>query len=403
MTIATTPLRAFAFSTIIFVLPAGTASAQDATTAAERLRALVFKQGMEMSWENATGDPSRIVLEGVALKPLGLAATSPIGDVVLSDVSERDGIFRVGSMTTSAFSLQLPGTRLEVGPATFNGLSLPPPDSGDPMASFMIYDDAVLESLSVDKGGRNAFTMRNGFSRMTSTEGGAPMEFSGGVQEFSTDLSLVDDPQLKAYLQALGYRRLDGGIEARGSWQPADGRLSLTQYDIAIDDVGTLSMTLDLGGMTPELLEKANQLSIQINTMDDEAGHIGQQMALLGMFSSATLRGASLRFSDDSLTSRAINMVATAQGADPADVANMARGAVPLALMQMQLGELAGMVAPAINTFLDNPDNIQIVARPSRPVTFAEIGSAAIATPHDQAATARALVDLLGVSVSANQ
>lgn len=395
-------IRTLAVSAILLALPANAAFAQDVTAVADRLKALVEKQGMSISWSNITGDASTMTLEGVTVKQPGETDALPIGNLTLSDVTEKDGGFRVGTLTTAPFSMADQGFALDVSPFVFGGLSLPAEASTDPMAGLMMYESAALDSLSVKMAGKTVFSLQNATGNMSPADGSGPLTFSGGVEKFTADLTAVEDANVKGYIQALGYSQLDGNVRMEGSWRPSDGHWDMPQYDITVNDVGSLGMTLDLGGLTPEFLKKVNELSTQAAT-DGGTGNSQKEMELLGMLSSAMFNGASLRFSDDSLTSRIINLVASLQGAQPADVVNMAKGAVPFALMQAQMADLAGEITPAINAYLDNPNSIEIVARPSKPVSFAEIGAASMATPSDSIATTKALWSLLGIQLKANQ
>src|SRR5690606_1445027 len=104
--------------------------------------------------------------------------------------------------------------------------------------------------MNVSVGGKRAFEMQGLGFEMAAPEGGKPMEFNGAAEKFSVDLTLVDDPQYKGIIQALGYETLDGYFEMAGSWQPEDGRWSLSQYDVSFENVGMIGTTLDFGGFT---------------------------------------------------------------------------------------------------------------------------------------------------------
>ncbi len=403
MTHSHATLRKLAFAAILLAVPVGDALAQDITAVSGRLLELAAHQGLDLAWSNATGDASQIVLEGVILKPAGEADGMPIGNVTLSGVTEKDGGFLVDVASTAPFALSEQGVSITASPIVLKGLSLPAENDADPMASFMMYRNASMDSLSVEMSGKTAFALQNMTASMAPAEGGRPMAFSGGVARFTTDLSLIEDPKVKGYIDALGYGRLEGDIKVDGSWQPSDGRWQMSRYDIAIDDVGTLGMTVDLGGLTPEFLKAANETSATMAAAPEGTDKSAQEARLMGMLKDATFHGASLRFKDDSLTGRAINLVAMLQGARPEDVVNMAKAALPFAMMQVQMVELASAITPAVNAFLDKPGSIEIVAKPDRPVTFEQIGAVSVATPNDSAATANALWSLLGVKVVANQ
>ncbi|MEP9389220.1 hypothetical protein [Mesorhizobium sp. KR9-304] len=394
-------LRKLAFSTILLAIPLDLALAQDASAVADRLKALSAKQGIDIGWSKVTGDASNMVIEGFSARAAGESDAFEIGNVTLSDVTEQNGGYLVGRLTTAPFSMAEDGMEIDISPFVVEGLSIPA-DSTDPMSSITMYRNASLDNLSVKIAGKTAFALDGMAFQAAPPEGGQPMTFSGAIEKFSTDLTVISDPQVRSYFDALGYSQLDGFINLAGSWQPADGRWLVSRYDIAINDVGTLGMTVDVSGFTPGVLQKLNETSARMAETPDGTD-TADQKELLRQLENATFNGASLRFTDDSLTNRAVGMVAAQQRAKPADVITMAKAALPLAMMQFQMGELAGAISPAINAFLDDPRNVEIVLAPPSPVTFGRISEVSTATPGDSAATTNALWTLLGVKVDANQ
>jgi hypothetical protein len=393
--------RKLAVSALIMTLPLGSAFAQDVTAVAERLKVLSAHQGMELSWSNITGDPSSMVLEGVTVKPTGGAEPMAIGNVTLTDISEQNGGYRIETASTAPFSMDEDGVVIEASPLVFEGVTLPAENAGDPMSSLTFYESASLASLVVKNAGKTAFSLQNAIGRISPYAAGQQMDFTGSVEKFTTDLSLIQDPRVQGYVAALGYGVLEGDIRMQGSWTPTDGRWSMPQYDIRVNDVGTLGMTLDLGGLTPEFMDAANELSAQAAASDGE--NPAHDAKMMEMLKSLTFHGGTLRFNDDSLTGRTLDLIASFQGQKPEDVVNMAKMTIPLALAQMQMAQLAGAIVPAVSAYLDDPKSLEIVASPPAPVTFSEIHDASMATPSDSAATANALWSLLGVTVTANK
>lgn len=117
---------------------------------------------------------------------------------------------------------------------------------------------------------------------------------------------------------------------------------------------------------------------------------------MLGLLQQLTFNGASVRFTDDSLTNKILEYVAKQQGMSPKDVANQAKAIVPFGMAQLNNPELTAQVTAAVSTYLDNPKSIEIAARPSSPVPFALIMAGAMSNPAD-------LTKTLGVSVRANE
>ena len=397
-------VRTLAFSSVLFMLPFDPAFGQDASQVAERLKVLSKQQGMDLSWNSVSGDSSEMILEGVTIKPVDEKDALPIGRIVLNGVSEGSSGYLIETLTTSPFSKSGDGVAVDVSALVMSGLRLPAPDATDPMASIVVaYDRMELASMSVDVGGKRAFALEGLGFEMTAPESGRPMEFSGAAEKFSFDLTLIDDPQYKGIVQALGYDTVNGYLEMAGSWQPEDGRWSLSQYDVSFENVGTFGTTLDFGGFTPDVVKSIRDLSAKMAEAGDGADSTASQMAMLGLLQQVTFNSVSLRFDDASLTNKAIGLVAQMQGQKPADIVNMAKASVPFAMMTLNSPDLTAEVSSAVNTYLDDPKSIEIAAEPDAPVPFAMIMATAMSNPNDVSVTANALWKMLGLKVRANQ
>jgi hypothetical protein len=193
----------------------------------------------------------------------------------------------------------------------------------------------------------------------------------------------------------MGYQQLAGFLEMAGSWNQTDGHLALSQFDINVEDAGTFGISLDLGGYTPELMASLRKLQAQMAANPD-GDNSAAGIAMLGLLQQMTFQSARIEFTDDSLTSRALDLVASQQGAKPADVANQAKALVPFAMMQLNNPELTQMVTQAVSSFLDNPQNLAIIAQPPAPIPFALIAAGAMGAP-------QTLPQQLGVKVVANE
>ncbi len=357
-----------------------------------------------MSWSSVSGDASEMVLEGVKIKPSGEADLLPVGKVTLTGVSEDAGGYSIGTLTTSPFSKSGDGVDVAVSALVITGVHIPAVGAPGALATQMgSYKHAELASISVLVAGRPAFQMQGLGFDMTAPEDGKPMEFSGAADTFSVNLGLAQDPQTKAIMDALGYDTLNGHFELAGSWQPADGRWSLSQYDISIDNAGTIGTAIDFGGFTPDVVTLIRDLSGKMAKTSEEGNSAANQMAMLGLMQQITFNRVSLRFDDASLTNKVIGLVAQMQGQKPADVVNLAKATLPFALMTLNSPDLTAEVSSAVNTYLDNPKSLEIVAEPSEPVPFAMIMATAMSNPNDVPTTANALWKMLGLKVKANE
>src|SRR5690606_25282518 len=151
----------------------------DVTAVADRLKALVEKPGISVSWSDITGDASNMTLEGVTVKQPGELDALLIGNLTLSGVTETGGRVRVDPVSTAPFSMEDQGFAVDISPVVFGGLLLPAEDSTDPMAGLMMYERAALDSLSVKMAGKTVFSLQNATGNMSPADGSGPMTFSG--------------------------------------------------------------------------------------------------------------------------------------------------------------------------------------------------------------------------------
>ena len=396
MTIHRRTFRKLAFSTFLLAIPLNPALAQDATAVADRLKAAAAVQGVDLSWTGVTGDASSMVLQGLTVKPSGETEGLALGDVTLSGVSEDAGAYHIETLTTSPFSKTEEGMTFEMSPFVINGLTIPAEGETDPIAAIAMYESAELASMTVKQGDKTAFAMEGLGFELTAPEDGKPLEFSGAAENFTADLTLIEDAQSKAALEAMGYQTINGSFEMAGSWQPTDGRLALSQYDISVEDAGTFGITFDFGGYTLDFIKSMQELSKKAASQPEGGDNSATGMAMLGLMQQLTINGASVRFDDDSLTGKVLDYYAKQQGVSAADIANQAKAIVPFLTGQLGNPELAAQITAAVNAYLDDPQSIEIAGAPPAPVPVALIMAGAMSNPLE-------LTKTLGVTVTANQ
>jgi len=395
MTIQRSTLKKLAFSTFLLTLPLNAAFAQDAAVA-DRLKAALAAQGVDISWTGVSGDNSSMVLQGVSVKPAAEKEALPIGDVKLEGVTEANGGFDVATITTSAFEHSKDGVTLNLTPFVIHDANIPAEGATGPLGSMMIYKSAELENLTVKVADKTAFSMDGLAVQITPPADGKAMEFSATTEKFNADLTLVDDAKSKEAIEALGYQNISGNVEIGGTWQPSDGKMDLSKYDISVENAGTLGMTFGLGGYTGDVVKSMQEMQKKMAAQPEGADNSAQGMALLGLLQQLSFNSASVRFDDDSLTGKVLDYVGKQQGMSGKDVANQAKAIVPFGMAQLNNPELTAEVSTAVNTFLDDPKSLEISAEPAAAVPFALIMAGAMSNPLD-------LPKTLGVKVKANQ
>ncbi|ESY14869.1 MULTISPECIES: hypothetical protein [unclassified Mesorhizobium] len=395
MTIQRSTLKKLAFSTFLLTLPLNAAFAQD-TAVADRLKAALAVQGVDITWTGVTGDNSSMVLQGVSVKPAAEKESLPIGDVKLEGVTEANGGFDVATITTSAFEHSKDGVTLNLTPFVIHDANIPAEGATGPLGSMMIYKSAELENLTVKVADKTAFSVDGLAVQITPPADGKAMEFSATTEKFNADLTLVDDAKSKEAIEALGYQNISGNIEIGGTWQPSDGKMDLSKYDISVENAGTLGMTFGLGGYTVDFVKSLQEMQKKMAAQPEGADNSAQGMALLGLLQQLSFNSASIRFDDDSLTGKVLEYVGKQQGMSGKDIANQAKAIVPFGMAQLNNPELTAEVTAAVSKYLDDPKSLEISAEPPAAVPFALIMAGAMSNPAD-------LTKTLGVHVKANE
>ncbi|AZO47509.1 MAG: hypothetical protein EOS58_23985 [Mesorhizobium sp.] len=395
MTFQRSTLKKLAFSTFLLTLPLNAAFAQD-TAVADRLKAALAAQGVDISWTGVSGDESNMVLQGVAVKPAGEKEPLTIGDVKLEGVSEADGGYDIETVSTAALEHSKDGVTLSLSPFVIHDMTVPAEGATGPLGSLMMYKSAELSNMTVKVADKTAFSMDGLAIEVSPPEDGKAMEFSGTTEKFNADLTLVEDPKSKEAIEALGYQNISGNIDIAGTWQPADGKMELSKYDIAVDNAGKLGMTFGLGGYTLDFIKSLQEMQKKMAAQPEGADNSAQGMAMLGLLQQLSFNSASIRFDDDSLTNKVLDYVGKQQGMSGKDIANQAKAIVPFGMAQLNNPELTAEVTAAVGKYLDDPKSLEISAEPPAAVPFALIMAGAMSNPLD-------LPKTLGVKVKANE
>ncbi|MCB1417740.1 MAG: hypothetical protein KDJ74_01545 [Notoacmeibacter sp.] len=369
------------------------ALAADAQALADSITRQLAKSAVTFTVESAEEDGDDVVLKGVTIKP-GDNNPAEIAEIRLKDVEESDDRFRVGEIEAPEMTVAKEGKTLDFAGASFTGLIVPKENNTDPLLSgSMMLEGAEIGELSVTDGDKTVFAMEGASYSATPYEPGAVMDTSLEINGLQADFSTVEDPKVRGTMAALGYEQLAGDVSLKGSWNPADGRMQITEYKLDVDDAAAINLTLDIGGMTSQFIQQANELVAK-----QRAGEIKEEamgFAMLGLMQQLSLNGAQLRLDDASLTGKLLDFAAAQQGAKREDVVNMAKGMMPMFLMRLQNPDFATKTANAAGAYLDDPQSLTVTVAPANPVPFAQIMGAAMSAPNT-------IPDVLGVAVTAN-
>jgi hypothetical protein len=362
------------------------AAAQDTDAVVDRLQELMAELGTNVAWEATEADGDDIILTGVTVSEGG--ETLALGDIRLSGISEIVDGYRIEEMSMENYVFGDDDGSFEIDGVLLSGVILPDEGTGEAYGGMFFYERAEVAEMRATVAGEEVFLLTNLNATTTPAGNGEPMRFSGGAEHFEADLSGVEDDVTGDVIQRMGYEQITGRLDMDGSWEPSDGRIAFTQFDLTIDQGGTLGFTFDISGYTPDFVRALGELS-------PDANDSASAMAMMGLMQQLSLHGAEISFRDDSLTERVLAIFAEDQGMRPQDVVNQAKAFLPFMLAQMNAPQLGTMVADAVSEFLDNPQSIRITASPEQPVPFALLMAGAMGSP-------QALADQIGLEVVAN-
>jgi hypothetical protein len=362
------------------------AAAQDTDAVVDRLQELMAELGTNVAWEATEADGDDIILTGVTVSEGG--ETLALGDIRLSGISEIVDGYRIEEMSMENYVFGDDDGSFEIDGVLLSGVILPDEGTGEAYGGMFFYERAEVAEMRATVAGEEVFLLTNLNATVTPAGNGEPMRFSGGAEHFEADLSGVEDDVSGDVIQRMGYEQITGRLDMDGSWEPSDGRIAFTQFDLTIDQGGTLGFTFDISGYTPDFVRALGELS-------PDANDSASAMAMMGLMQQLSLYGAEISFRDDSLTERVLAIFAEDQGMRPQDVVNQAKAFLPFMLAQMNAPQLGTMVADAVSEFLDNPQSIRITASPEQPVPFALLMAGAMGSP-------QAMADQIGLEVVAN-
>lgn len=325
-----------------------------------------------------------------------------ISDLVLGNEGGDDGQVTIAKTTLSEGDVLANG-RLKLGGLMLENLQLTADDGGMTMATMNVTDlllpapEEVKDGIpSVDPSYK---TFKASTIEVSDTDGkiAAIAEITSSIDsmdgdqptsgQFAVTGAVIDVKEIQAdeakTLQALGYETLSLSVSGSGKWDPDAATVVIPELKVDAQDAATLSLSLSLGGITREVVDKLNE-----NTDNPE-----ESLALMQNISVSNVR---IRLDDASLTERVLEQEAKKAGIEKPQYIAAMTGSLPLMLGMLQNKELEGQVSAAVTQYLNDPQSLQITASPEAPVPFAQIMGAAMMAP-------QMIPGLLGVAISANQ
>jgi hypothetical protein len=388
--ISRTFIRALTGSAMALALSAAAHAEIDAKKVTDAVIAQMAGNGIALTAGSSEAQGANVMMKDVSVSMAG-GAPAKLGDVTLENVTEDGAGYIAGKISAPAFDKTEGDNTIKFGGASFTNVHIGAPDETDPIKKMFFYEGATMGPLTVGYKGKEAVRVEGANFVISPYKAGETIQMTGEVTGFHADFSASSDPKAIETMTALGYLQMEGKIGLTGSWNPADGRMAITEtFDIK--DLGKLGVLMDISGYTPKFVSDLQAMNKTLEGKDDGA----KGLAFMGLMQQLTFNTLSIRFDDSSFTGKIFDYAAKQQNKPREDLVNQVKGMVPVLAMQLQDAELAQKAAGAVSAYLDAPKNIEVKAAPPAPVSFAILAATGSMNP-------MALVKQLNLSVTANQ
>lgn len=395
MTVTRT-LAPAALAALIATAAAQPAQAQANEAMLARLKGYMAEQGSAIEWRQAdsyAGTDGKQVTALLDVRVSNGAEQIYLPTIDLADVTQEGGGWRIGKLTVPSFTQKIEDSEIAIYDTSFHELILPPQGQGS--SATRPYGSFTMRDFTFRVHQQDILKISDFHIDVDTPEAGKPVEFSGAVEAFHLKLDSLKDADTQAIVDTLGYRQLDGYVELGGTWDAAANRFAMDSYNLSIDKMGTLGLSFDVSGVSMALLSAAAQLQARVAANPDGDNTMAGLQAV-SLLAPVTLHSARIGFDDDSLTQRAVGMLATQSGQDVDAVVAGAVRAVGDWAARFSDPALTEQARTAVETYLADPQSISITAEPPVPVSGVTIAFGALQG-------AQTLPQQLGLKIEANE
>lgn len=327
-----------------------------------------------------------ISLSDLVIKNEGDLKEARIASAELTDGEvQPDGQLKVGKLTVSGLNATAKDGALSMASITTTDLLLPKPEElkatdGKPVIR-PAYRTVEANDIKITADETKTFTVGRLFIAIDKMDGDLPTASHFALERLVIDPQSLDASSSKS-ITDLGYDRLTLNLEGKGTWDPATETAEVSELKVSGEKAGTLVVGLSLAGITRDLV-------MQLEVLQD---HPEQAM---GLSQGVSIKSISIRFDNDTMAERILDMQARESGTDRATLVQQLTTALPMLVSFLQNPEFQKEITTAASAFLENPVSMTITATPAAPVPVSQILGQAMMAP-------QTLPQILGVNISAN-
>ena len=359
------------------LLPFAPAHALEPAAAAQALGdALVQGTGGKASFASAAEEGGNIVIEDLAITSHDSSDTITFAEIVIESPTEGgEGVFSAPRVAMSEGAITGESTGVLANASMTNVTVLPPPAAGTSSTSpGVLFDIAEATGLEVGPSDKNyRVTVDRVSVEMSDVVGGEPQASRGAVERIVVPAEAFAESDFKP--EMLGYDDIVLGVTWDGARDPAAKTMTISDFTVSMENGGTLYLTAELGNLPdPTAVQSENRAAAA---------------------SELVVHSATVRYEDDSLAEKILDMQAEKQGVTREQYAQQITGALPFLLAALNNPQFQNQVSTALGAFLQNPESLTVRVAPETPINGAEIARIMSTAP-------QTLPDRLKASITAN-
>ncbi len=392
-------IGACAISTMMMPTVALAVEAQDF---ANRLQETINSLGsFTIAFDEASMDGNDVVISGFSLSNLPGTddeQKSMDGKIVFTNVLDTDnGGYWAEQALFEDVDISKDGIRFTVSDIVVEGIELFADPTSNVLNAMKLYQRFSIGPISVDKEGESVFLVDGMSVTAQWNDDDTIMQSDYDIVGIYGDLSKIDEREAQEMLGMLGLTEINASMAGRSTWDLNEGRLTISESSISVENVGRLNISGDILGYTLAFAEKTQQMARDIQKIDAGSSEYEMQnmQMLMSMAADLSFGGLNIRFDDDSITLKIMDLIGEKEDLSRKGIISTVAQILPMALGELNMPELQAEITDAVISFLRDPQSIEIDASPSEAVPF--MGLMAVAQNPSIAK------DLLGLSVSANQ
>lgn len=221
--------------------------------------------------------------------------------------------------------------------------------------------------------------------------------FEFAIKGIEAPLDTAKDPAFARDMKELGYTTLKMSAELAYRYEGASRTFNLGKLELDVAEMGALTLSLRLGGVTPDEIKKAMERQARPPAAPGQKPPAARNdgAAAMGLLARINLLAADLSYRDKSLLGRVVKREAQRKQTDEASIRAQYRALLG-GLRDEQKDPLVKEAFDAVIAFIDNQGELVVEVRPPAPLNLLAIGGLAASDPAQ-------LRGVLGIKITAKR